>query len=140
MVQDHVFAFPITLQGWQSSHLAKPLWNFTPLPLHDGHTPPFRLQIRAIVPWTKPKRFYKSVSFPATASAYLCKYGAWTKNKSHDFSLWWWRYLRKSSVNIKRSPVCFRSNNGTMSLHLHGLESLFKSMHNATMQSHLLFW
>ena len=27
-----------------------------------------------------------------------------------------------------------------MSLHLHGMESLFKSMNNATMQLHLLFW
>ena len=40
------------------------------------------LQIRAVFPSTKPKQFYKGAPFPATASAYLCKYGGCKKNDS----------------------------------------------------------
>ena len=51
-----------------------------------------------------------------------------------------WRWWIKSSVKIKRRSVRFCPNNWTMPLHLYGWESLFKSMHKATMRSHLFFW
>ena len=35
------------------------------------------LQTRAIVPSAKPNQLYKSAPFPATASAYFCKYGGY---------------------------------------------------------------
>ena len=81
--------FPITRQGfdnqviWQNHTLKF----YHHVPLRGGHTPPFRLQVREIVPCTKPKQFYKSAPFLDTVSAYLCKYGGFAKNQFHDSSL-----------------------------------------------------
>ena len=45
------------------------------------------LQIRTIVPSSKSKQLYKGAPFPATVSAYLCKYGDCKKYKFHDSNL-----------------------------------------------------
>ena len=94
----HVFGLPVALQGWLSSDLVKSLpeilhhvlsccgYIATILSFKTG------MQIRIIVPPAKSKQLYKGAPFPATPSAYLCKYGGCKKYKFHNSDLWWWHW------------------------------------------------
>ena len=61
-------------------------WLYTTISFKTG------IQIQAIVPPTKSKQLYNGAPFPATASAYFCKYGGCKEYKFRNSSLWWWRW------------------------------------------------
>ena len=80
-VHSHIFDLPII---FLKRLIIKPfgkitLWTFTLGTLvwwlYTNFSFKTGLQISAIVPSTEPKKIYKDVRFPATASAYLSRYG-----------------------------------------------------------------
>ena len=50
------------------------------------------------------------------------------------------KLINKIDCKYQTSSFGFRPNNGTMSLHLYGWKSLFKSIHKATMPLNHLLW